>query len=201
MFKQCPHSQNLAAQRTYNHLDMTMQEAIRRRAGFVEGVIKCYPDETLDTIIERIVNAEVHMFEKGHKAFVINVTSLLVLHLLVPGPSPGPGGQGWCGEGHHLSFWPAAGHGFIPCRHWCPLTLTAGERGHLSSFATGVDGSPGHVSNKVFFLLQPPCFVSISTHPYLQIEEKCSAWMVYVFFSFVLQVPNRFIFCLWEINM
>lgn len=94
MFKQCPHSQNLAAQRTYNHLDMTMQEAICSRVGFVEGVIKCYPDETLDTIIERIVNAEVHVFEKGHKAFVIKVTSLLVLNLLVPGPSPGPGGQG-----------------------------------------------------------------------------------------------------------
>lgn len=71
-----------------------MQEAIHRRAGFVEGVIKCYPDETLDTIIERIVNAKVHMFEKGHKAFVINVMSLLVINLLIPGPSPGPGGQG-----------------------------------------------------------------------------------------------------------
>uniref|UniRef100_H3DAL1 Protein kinase, AMP-activated, gamma 3a non-catalytic subunit n=1 Tax=Tetraodon nigroviridis TaxID=99883 RepID=H3DAL1_TETNG len=51
---------NLAAQRTYNHLDMTMQEAVRRRTGFVEGVIKCYPEETLDTVIERIVEAEVH---------------------------------------------------------------------------------------------------------------------------------------------
>lgn len=71
-----------------------MLEAIRRRVGFVEGVIKCYPDETLDTIIERIVNAEVHMFEKGHKAFITSVTSLLVINLLVPGPSLGHGGQG-----------------------------------------------------------------------------------------------------------
>ncbi|XP_029695524.1 5'-AMP-activated protein kinase subunit gamma-1 isoform X6 [Takifugu rubripes] len=86
---------NLAAQRTYNHLDMTMQEAIRRRVGFVEGVIKCYPDETLDTIIERIVNAKVHRL-------------VLVDRADVPE-----------------------------------------ERGHLSSFATGVDGIPGHVSNKV----------------------------------------------------
>lgn len=38
---------------------MTMQEAIRRRKCFVEGVIKCYPDETLETIIDRIVKAEV----------------------------------------------------------------------------------------------------------------------------------------------
>lgn len=73
MFTQCPPSQNLAAQRTYNHLDMTMEEAIRRRMGFVEGVIKCYPDETLDTIIERIVNAKVYTYERGHKAFVNNL--------------------------------------------------------------------------------------------------------------------------------
>uniref|UniRef100_W5L711 Protein kinase, AMP-activated, gamma 3a non-catalytic subunit n=1 Tax=Astyanax mexicanus TaxID=7994 RepID=W5L711_ASTMX len=49
---------NLAAQKTYNNLSMTMQEAVRRRRCFVEGVIKCYPDETLETIINRIV--EVH---------------------------------------------------------------------------------------------------------------------------------------------
>lgn len=51
--------QNLAAQKTYNNLDMTMQEAVRRRTCFVEGVMKCYPDETLETIIDRIVKAEV----------------------------------------------------------------------------------------------------------------------------------------------
>lgn len=51
--------QNLAAQKTYNYLDITMLEAVRRRSCFVEGVIKCYPDETLETIIDRIVEAEV----------------------------------------------------------------------------------------------------------------------------------------------
>jgi len=54
--------QNLAAQKSYNNLDMPMQEAIRRRTSFVEGVIKCYSDETLETIIDRIVNAEVGVF-------------------------------------------------------------------------------------------------------------------------------------------
>ena len=53
--------QNLAAQKSYNNLDMTMQEAVGRRACFVEGVIKCYPDETLETIIDRIVKAEVEI--------------------------------------------------------------------------------------------------------------------------------------------
>lgn len=36
-----------------------MLEAVKRRTCFIEGVIKCYPDETLETIIDRIVNAEV----------------------------------------------------------------------------------------------------------------------------------------------
>lgn len=57
--------QNLAAQKSYNNLDMTMLEAVRRRSCFVEGVIKCYPDETLETIIDRIVNAEVDMTLKN----------------------------------------------------------------------------------------------------------------------------------------
>uniref|UniRef100_A0A671M3D4 5'-AMP-activated protein kinase subunit gamma-1-like n=1 Tax=Sinocyclocheilus anshuiensis TaxID=1608454 RepID=A0A671M3D4_9TELE len=51
---------NLAAQKTYNNLSMSMQEAMRRRRCYVEGVIKCYPDETLETVIARIVKAEVH---------------------------------------------------------------------------------------------------------------------------------------------
>ncbi|RXN36796.1 5 -AMP-activated kinase subunit gamma-1-like isoform X2 [Labeo rohita] len=51
---------NLAAQKTYNNLSMSMQEAVRRRRCYVEGVIKCYPDETLETAIDRIVKAEVH---------------------------------------------------------------------------------------------------------------------------------------------
>lgn len=51
--------QNLAAEKTYHNLDMTMREAVSRRSCYVEGVIKCYPDETLETIIDRIVKAEV----------------------------------------------------------------------------------------------------------------------------------------------
>lgn len=51
---------------------MTMQEAVRRRMGFVEGVIKCYPEETLDAVIERIVKAEVRGFQKGHDTSLKN---------------------------------------------------------------------------------------------------------------------------------
>lgn len=55
--------QNLAAQKNYNNLDMTVSEAISSRACCVEGVLKCYPYETLETIIDRIAKAEVtHTF-------------------------------------------------------------------------------------------------------------------------------------------
>uniref|UniRef100_A0A671K8E0 5'-AMP-activated protein kinase subunit gamma-1-like n=1 Tax=Sinocyclocheilus anshuiensis TaxID=1608454 RepID=A0A671K8E0_9TELE len=51
---------NLAAQKNYNNLNMTMQEAIQSRSCCIEGVLKCYPHETLETIIDRIAEAEVH---------------------------------------------------------------------------------------------------------------------------------------------
>ncbi|XP_028248969.1 5'-AMP-activated protein kinase subunit gamma-3b isoform X2 [Parambassis ranga] len=51
---------NLAAQKNYNNLNMTMREALGSRTCWVEGVLKCYPHETLETIIDRIAEAEVH---------------------------------------------------------------------------------------------------------------------------------------------
>ncbi|RXN29950.1 5 -AMP-activated kinase subunit gamma-1-like isoform X2 [Labeo rohita] len=68
---------NLAAQKTYNNLSMSMQEAVRRRRCYVEGVIKCYPDETLETAIDRIVKAEVFKADKCEPA-VICAQRLLV---------------------------------------------------------------------------------------------------------------------------
>ncbi|KAK2856835.1 hypothetical protein Q5P01_005570 [Channa striata] len=79
---------NLAAQKTYHNLDMTMQEALRRRRCFLEGVIKCYPDETLETIIDRIVKAEVHRLVLVDRADVvkgiISLSDLLQAMVLTP---------------------------------------------------------------------------------------------------------------------
>ncbi|XP_038574983.1 5'-AMP-activated protein kinase subunit gamma-1 isoform X2 [Micropterus salmoides] len=79
---------NLAAQKTYNNLDMTMQEAIHRRRCFAEGVIKCYPDETLETIIDRIVKAEVHRLVLVDRADmvkgIISLSDLLQAMVLTP---------------------------------------------------------------------------------------------------------------------
>ncbi|XP_056418200.1 5'-AMP-activated protein kinase subunit gamma-1 isoform X2 [Hyla sarda] len=51
---------NLAAEKTYNNLDITVTKALGHRSHYFEGVLKCYQHETLDTIISRLVEAEVH---------------------------------------------------------------------------------------------------------------------------------------------
>ncbi|KAM4796890.1 5'-AMP-activated protein kinase subunit gamma-1 isoform 2-T2 [Rhinophrynus dorsalis] len=51
---------NLAAEKTYNNLDITVTKALGHRSHYFEGVLKCFPHETLETIINRLVEAEVH---------------------------------------------------------------------------------------------------------------------------------------------
>ncbi|XP_017569497.1 5'-AMP-activated protein kinase subunit gamma-1 isoform X3 [Pygocentrus nattereri] len=104
---------NLAAQKTYNNLSMTMREAVRRRRCFVEGVIKCYPDETLETIIDRIVEAE-----------------LLSSH---SGPQAGPGGPGQRGAWHHFLIGPFAGHSSFSSGHRCSVFLARWGQAQFSS--------------------------------------------------------------------
>ncbi|XP_067341656.1 5'-AMP-activated protein kinase subunit gamma-2-like isoform X7 [Channa argus] len=49
---------NLAAEKTYNNLDVTVTQALRHRSQYFEGVMKCNKLETLETIVDRIVKAE-----------------------------------------------------------------------------------------------------------------------------------------------
>ncbi|KAM9845024.1 5'-AMP-activated protein kinase subunit gamma-1 isoform 2-T2 [Aulostomus maculatus] len=51
---------NLAAEKTYNNLDITVTQALKHRSQYFEGVMKCHKVETMETIVERIVKAEVH---------------------------------------------------------------------------------------------------------------------------------------------
>ncbi|XP_067370992.1 5'-AMP-activated protein kinase subunit gamma-3b isoform X5 [Channa argus] len=80
---------NLAAQKNYNNLNMTMQEAISSRACCVEGVLKCYPHETLETVIDRIAKAEVHRLVLVDRDDVVRgIVSLSdLLQALVLGPA------------------------------------------------------------------------------------------------------------------
>lgn len=52
-------TQHLAAQQTYNHLDMSVGEALRQRTLCLEGVLSCLPEESLGEIIDRIVREQV----------------------------------------------------------------------------------------------------------------------------------------------
>lgn len=51
--------QNLAAERTYNNLDVTLKQANEYRSDWFEGVQKCHLTDTLFNVIEKIVRAEV----------------------------------------------------------------------------------------------------------------------------------------------
>lgn len=62
--------QNLAAEKTYNNLDVSLREANEHRNEWFEGVQSCKLDETLFTIMERIVRAEV--WERFFKLSIIS---------------------------------------------------------------------------------------------------------------------------------
>ncbi|KAL8565182.1 hypothetical protein ACOMHN_003969 [Nucella lapillus] len=53
---------NLAAEKTYNNLDITVEQALRHRSGGnnYEGVATCQEDDRMEDVIETIVKAEVH---------------------------------------------------------------------------------------------------------------------------------------------
>lgn len=51
---------NLAAEKTYNNLDVTVTKALKHRSQYFEGVLTCNRHETLEAIINRLVEAEVH---------------------------------------------------------------------------------------------------------------------------------------------
>ena len=53
---------NLAAEKTYSNLDVTLKEANQHRNEWFEGVHKCIQTETLFQVMERIVKAEVTFF-------------------------------------------------------------------------------------------------------------------------------------------
>lgn len=52
--------QNLAAEKTYNNLDITLKQANEHRNTWFEGVQKCHLDDPLSNVMEKIVRAEVH---------------------------------------------------------------------------------------------------------------------------------------------
>ncbi|XP_070564947.1 5'-AMP-activated protein kinase subunit gamma-1-like isoform X4 [Ptychodera flava] len=77
---------NLAAEKTYNNLDISIKQALQHRETYFEGVHKCVPTETLATIVTRIVNAEVHRLvvvdKNEHVIGVVSLSDILTFLVL-----------------------------------------------------------------------------------------------------------------------
>ncbi|OCT75479.1 hypothetical protein XELAEV_18030658mg [Xenopus laevis] len=80
---------NLAAEKTYNNLDITVTQALEHRSQYFEGVVKCSKPETLETIVDRIVKAEVHRLVVVDEAdSIVGIISLSdILQALVLSPA------------------------------------------------------------------------------------------------------------------
>ncbi|XP_016019404.2 5'-AMP-activated protein kinase subunit gamma-2 isoform X1 [Rousettus aegyptiacus] len=79
---------NLAAEKTYNNLDITVTQALRHRSQYFEGVVKCSRLELLETIVDRIVRAEVHRLVVVNDADsivgIISLSDILQALILTP---------------------------------------------------------------------------------------------------------------------
>ncbi|XP_050923449.1 5'-AMP-activated protein kinase subunit gamma-2 isoform X4 [Lates calcarifer] len=79
---------NLAAEKTYNNLDVTVTQALRHRSQYFEGVMKCNKLETLETIVDRIVKAEVHRLvvvdEESRIIGIVSLSDILQALVLTP---------------------------------------------------------------------------------------------------------------------
>lgn len=79
---------NLAAEKTYNNLDITVKKALEHRADGFEGVHTCCLDETLHTIIDRLTDAGVHrlvIVDKERRCIgVLSLSDILKFLVLRP---------------------------------------------------------------------------------------------------------------------
>lgn len=75
--------QNLAAEKTYNNLDVSLREANEHRNEWFEGVQSCKLDETLFTIMERIVRAEVHKMRPSATVNYKTILGIEEIYILV----------------------------------------------------------------------------------------------------------------------
>ena len=80
---------NLAAEKTYSNLDISLKEANKHRNEWFEGVHKCRQDESLFAVMERIVKAEVHRLvvvnDDNKVTGVISLSDILNYLVLRPG--------------------------------------------------------------------------------------------------------------------
>ncbi|XP_076328385.1 5'-AMP-activated protein kinase subunit gamma-1-like isoform X2 [Tachypleus tridentatus] len=72
---------NLAAEKTYNNLDVTVKKALEHRNQWFEGVVKCRSHDTLGSVLEILVKAEVHRLvmvdDWDHVIGVVSLSDIL----------------------------------------------------------------------------------------------------------------------------
>uniref|UniRef100_A0A8B9G594 CBS domain-containing protein n=1 Tax=Amazona collaria TaxID=241587 RepID=A0A8B9G594_9PSIT len=79
---------HLAAQKTYNNLDISVREALQQRTVCLEGVLTCYPHETMENIIDRITEEQVHRLvlvdENQYPRGIVSLSDILQALVLTP---------------------------------------------------------------------------------------------------------------------
>ncbi|XP_062972848.1 5'-AMP-activated protein kinase subunit gamma-3 [Elgaria multicarinata webbii] len=79
---------HLAAQKSYNNLDISVGEALKQRSVCLEGVLTCHPYETMEAIIDRIAKEQVHRLvlvdEKNAPRGIVSLSDILQALVLTP---------------------------------------------------------------------------------------------------------------------
>ncbi|KAG8432255.1 hypothetical protein GDO86_016771 [Hymenochirus boettgeri] len=79
---------HLAAQKLYNNLDISVGAALRLRSVCIEGVLMCFPHESLELIIDRIVREQVHrlvLVDEEHRPLgIVSLSDILQALVLTP---------------------------------------------------------------------------------------------------------------------
>lgn len=78
----------MAADKTYKDLSLSVGEALEARNNWFEGVVKCKLDDTLGTVIHRIVKAEVHRIivvdDEDKVQGIVSLSDILIFLALRP---------------------------------------------------------------------------------------------------------------------
>ncbi|KAE8581386.1 hypothetical protein XENTR_v10024774 [Xenopus tropicalis] len=79
---------HLAAQKIYNNLDISVRDALRLRSLSIEGVLMCYPHESLEVVIDRIVREQIHrlvLVDEDHRPRgIVSLSDILQALVLTP---------------------------------------------------------------------------------------------------------------------
>ncbi|KRZ11038.1 5'-AMP-activated protein kinase subunit gamma-1 [Trichinella zimbabwensis] len=79
---------NLAAEKAYNNLDITVQDSLKHRTAWFEGVHNCKVTDSLSTYVDTLVRSEVHRLvaidNDGRVQGVVSLSDILLFIVLRP---------------------------------------------------------------------------------------------------------------------